>query len=75
MAGMIWVNNAFNRKYALCVVDFVIISPVYVCLSFYLQMCVCVCLFRRKQVISHSTLKNDTWLNASLPRSGSYIHN
>ena len=69
----------FNHSYVLCTLDFIVVSLMYVsmsvCLSVCVSVCPSVCVFPPTEVISQLILKCDTWLNASLPNLGSYVHN
>ena len=63
-------KNVFNRGYVLFILDFVVNSLMYVSMS----VCVYVCLFPRREVISELISKCDTWFGASWSHRGSYIH-
>ena len=66
----------FNCSYVLCVLDFVVISLMYVSMPVCLSVCVsvCICVFPPTEAISQPILKCDTWLNASSSHLGSYVH-
>ena len=60
----------FIRSYVLYVLNFVVISLMYVSMSVCLSVCLCVCLFPRREVISQPILKYDISTDAYFQPKG-----